>query len=212
MTEDEIEALERAMEEAGGMATAFSRELDRMRSGLAETTRDLGRLERGFSGGLRRAIDGVLFDGKSVGGALRGLAGTMSDTVYGNAMRPVTDGLGGLLAQGVNGLVSGLMPFAQGGAFSGGRVTPFAQGGVVSGPVAFPMRGGAGLMGEAGPEAILPLSRGADGRLGVAAGGGGGAAQVTINITTPDVEGFRRSRGQVAAQIARAVDRGRRDR
>jgi hypothetical protein len=35
---------------------------------------------------------------------------------------------------------------------------------------------------------------------------------VTVNITTPDVEGFRRSRGQVAAQIARAVDRGRRDR
>jgi lambda family phage tail tape measure protein len=103
------------------------------------------------------------------------------------------------------------MPFAQGGAFSGGRVTPFARGGVVSGPVAFPMRGGAGLMGEAGPEAILPLQRGADGRLGVAAGGGGGA-RVTVNITTPDVEGFRRSRGQVAAQIARAVDRGRRDR
>lgn len=68
-------------------------------------------------------------------------------------------------------------------------------------------------MGEAGPEAILPLARGPDGRLGVAAGGGnGGAARVTVNITTPDAESFRRSRGQVAAQIARAVDRGRRDR
>lgn len=213
MTEDEFEALERAMEEAGGVAAAFSQELDRMRAGLSETTRDLGRLERGFSSGVRRAIDGVLFDGKSVGGALKGLAGAMSGTVYDNAMRPVADEIGGALAQGVTGLVSGLMPFAQGGAFSGGRVTPFARGGVVSGPVAFPMRGGAGLMGEAGPEAILPLQRGADGRLGVAAGGGGGGgARVTVNITTPDVEGFRRSRGQVAAQIARAVDRGRRDR
>ncbi|MGR3499346.1 MAG: phage tail tape measure protein [Limimaricola soesokkakensis] len=213
MTEDEFEALERAMEEAGGVAESFSRELERMRAGLSETTRDLGQLERGFSGGIRRAIDGVLFEGRSVGGALKGLAGSMSGTVYGNAMRPVTDRLGGMLAQGVNGLVAGLMPFAEGGAFAGGRVTPFARGGVVSGPVAFPMRGGAGLMGEAGPEAILPLARGPDGRLGVAAGGGGGgAAQVTINITTPDIEGFRRSRGQVAAQIARAVDRGRRDR
>ncbi|PHP26764.1 phage tail tape measure protein [Limimaricola cinnabarinus] len=204
MTEDEFEALERAMEDTGSMADSFSRELARMRAGLAETTRDLGRLERGFSGGLRRAIDGVLFEGASPGAALRGLAGAMSSTVYDKAMRPVTDGLGGLMAQGVNGLVSGLMPFARGGVFSGG--------GVVSGPVAFPMRGGAGLMGEAGPEAILPLQRGPDGRLGVAAGGGGGGARVTVNITTPDVEGFRRSRGQVAAQIARAVDRGRRDR
>lgn len=212
MTEDEFEALERAMEEAGGVAESFTRELDRMRAGIGETARDLGRLERGFSGGLRRAVDGVLFEGRSGGAALRGLAGSMADTVYGNAMRPVTDRLGGILAQGANGLVAGLMPFAEGGAFAGGRVTPFARGGVVSGPVAFPMRGGAGLMGEAGPEAILPLARGPDGRLGVAAGGGSGATRVTVNITTPDAESFRRSRGQVAAQIARAVDRGRRDR
>ncbi|MCP1167895.1 hypothetical protein NHG85_05040 [Limimaricola sp. ASW11-118] len=149
MTEDEFEALERAMEDTGSMAESFSRELARMRAGLAETTRDLGKLERGFSGGLRRAIDGVLFDGASPGAALRGLAGAMSSTVYDNAMRPVTDGLGGLLAQGVNGLVSGLMPFAKGGAFAGG---------VVSGPVAFPMRGGAGLMGEAGPDSDRPGS------------------------------------------------------
>jgi len=64
-------------------------------------------------------------------------------------------------------------------------------------------------MGEAGPEAILPLSRGPDGRLGVAAArGGGGAPVVNVTITTPDVEGFRRSRGQVAAELARAVRRG----
>ncbi|EYD73793.1 phage tail tape measure protein [Limimaricola hongkongensis] len=212
MTEDEFEALERAMEETGNVAESFSRELARMRDGIHETTRDLGRLERGFAGGIRRAIDGVLFEGRSPGGALKGLAGTMSDTVYGTAMRPVTGRLGGALARGVNGLVAGLMPFADGGAFSGGRVTPFARGGVVSGPVAFPMRGGTGLMGEAGPEAILPLSRGPDGRLGVAAGAQGGAVRVTVNIATPDAQSFQRSRGQVAAQIARAVDRGRRDR
>ena len=211
MTDEDFEALERAMDEAGGMAAAFSQELGRMRIGLAETTRDLGKLERGFSSGVRRAVDGVLLGGQSPGGALRGLAGAMSGTVYDNAMRPVTDRLGQGLARGVNGLVAGLMPFAQGGVFSGGRAMT-AQGGVASGPLAIPMRGGAGLMGEAGPEAILPLARGADGRLGVRAGGGAGAAQVTVNITTPDIEGFRRSRGQVAAQIARAVDRGRRDR
>ena len=46
-----------------------------------------------------------------------------------------------------------------------------------------------GLMGEAGPEAIMPLARGADGKLGVR-GGGGGAVNITMNISTPDVAGF----------------------
>ena len=87
---------------------------------------------------------------------------------------------------------------------------PFASGGVVSGPVRFPMRGGTGLMGEAGPEAIMPLSRGSDGRLGVRTEGGGRPVQVVMNISTPDVDGFRRSGTQVAAQMSRALGRGQR--
>jgi len=71
----------------------------------------------------------------------------------------------------------------------------------------FPMRGGMGLMGEAGPEAVMPLARGLDGRLGVAASGGGSTV-INVNISTPDLAGFQRSRGQVAAQLARAVARG----
>ena len=87
-----------------------------------------------------------------------------------------------------------------------------AAGGVVRGPVAFPMRGGGGLMGEAGPEAILPLSRGADGKLGVAAESGGRPVSVTVNIQTPDVAAFQRSRSQIAAQLGRAIGRGARNR
>jgi phage-related minor tail protein len=75
------------------------------------------------------------------------------------------------------------------------------------------MRGGTGLMGEAGPEAILPLRRGPDGRLGVEAPGGGRSA-VTVNMTiqTPDAESFRRSRTQIAAEMSRALARGARNR
>jgi len=74
--------------------------------------------------------------------------------------------------------------FAKGGAFSKGRVLPFADGGVVDSTMAFPMSGGkTGIMGEAGPEAILPLKRGPDGRLGVeASGGGGGQRPIVFNM------------------------------
>ena len=57
---------------------------------------------------------------------------------------------------------------ADGNVIQGGRIKPYAQGGVVSSPTVFPMAGGdVGLMGEAGPEAIMPLKRGPNGRLGV---------------------------------------------
>ena len=68
------------------------------------------------------------------------------------------------------------IPFADGGAFSGGsQIEAYANGGVVGSPTTFPMTGGkTGLMGEAGPEAIMPLKRGANGKLGVQMEGGGG--------------------------------------
>ena len=207
----EAEALAATLARSADMTAAFDGRLREMQDTLGGTVRDLGDVEKGFSGGLKRAFDGVILDGKSLSDALGIVARAMVDTAYNAAIRPVTNHLGGLLAEGVNGLVSGMMPFADGGAFSGGRVQPFARGGVVSGPVAFPMRSGTGLMGEAGPEAILPLARGADGRLGVQAPGGQ-PMQVTINVQTPDVDGFRRSQGQIAAQMGRLLSRGARNR
>lgn len=56
---------------------------------------------------------------------------------------------------------------AKGNAFAGGHVLAMANGAIVTGPTLFPMARGMGLMGEAGPEAVMPLRRGKDGRLGV---------------------------------------------
>jgi len=66
--------------------------------------------------------------------------------------------------------ISGLFGSAKGNAFQGGKVLPFAKGGIVTHPTIFPMAQGAGLMGEAGPEAVLSLKRDAGGNLGVAGG------------------------------------------
>jgi phage-related minor tail protein len=91
-----------------------------------------------------------------------------------------------------------------------GAIKPFASGGVIGAPTYFPLSsGGLGLAGEAGPEAIVPLTRDANGRLGVAMSGGA-PASITVNITTPDLDGFRRSQAYLTGQIARAVARGQR--
>jgi phage-related minor tail protein len=210
--QDQIAALEATLAGSAGMVAAFEGELARMRDSLVFTGREVNTLSTGIGGGLRRAFDGLVFDGVKLSDALRGVARTMADTIYGVAMRPVQNALGGALAQGLNGLLGGLMPFEKGGAFAQGRVMPFAKGGVVAQATAFPMRGATGLMGEAGPEAIMPLARGADGRLGVQAAGSARPVTVVMNITTPDVQGFQRSQTQIAAQAQRMLARGQRNR
>lgn len=195
--------------ETGKMTAAFEAELARLRQSMLYTGREVGTLSAGISGGLRRAFEGLAFDGMKLGDALKTVGQSIAQSAFSVAMKPIEQAFAGAIAQGVNGMVSGMMPFAMGGAFLQGRVTPFAKGGVVTQATAFPMRGGTGLMGEAGPEAIMPLSRGADGRLGVAMEGGGARmANVTINVTTPDVAGFQRSQSQIAAQMGRLLARG----
>jgi phage-related minor tail protein len=210
--EAQIAELETTLTGATSVAATFQAELAGMQGAMLYTNREVQSMSTAIGGGLRRAFDGVVFDGMRLSDALRMVATSMVDAAYNTAMRPVQNALGSALSNGINGLMSNLLPFEKGGAFSGGRVTPFARGGVVTGPTPFAMRGGTGLMGEAGPEAIMPLTRGPDGRLGVQSAGGGGAVNVTMNITTPDAQGFRRSQSQIAAEMGRALSRGQRNR
>ena len=96
--------------------------------------------------------------------------------------------------------------FADGGAFSGGsQIQAYADGGVVGSPTYFGMSGGkTGLMGEAGPEAILPLKRGANGKLGVQVEGNGGGVTINqnINISTGVQQTVRTEIKSLMPQIA----------
>ena len=100
--------------------------------------------------------------------------------------------------------------FAKGGTFAQNGIVPYANGGIVSRPTMFKFaRGGAmatGVMGEAGPEAIMPLKRGADGKLGVASAGGSG---VTVNVSVDakgtQVQGDPGQSAQLGRVIAGAV-------
>ena len=212
LAEDGQITLGKGVDQSTRITAEFEAELARLRQSMLYTNREVGTLTTGIGSGLRRAFEGLAFDGLKLSDALKGIARSMADTAFGVALKPIEQALSGAIAQGVNGLVSGILPFANGGAFTQGRVMPFAKGGVVSQPTAFPMRGATGLMGEAGAEAIMPLQRGSDGRLGVAASGGAGrAVNVTFNVSTPDVAGFQRSQSQIASQLGRLLARGERN-
>lgn len=199
-----------AIENVRTLTSGFTTDLSEATKAMRSFEGQSQRLSRSLSSSLRSAFDKAVFGGEKLSDVFRDLASSVAGKALDAALTPVTNALAG----SANGLIGGLSSalfsafgFANGGVFSAGRVQPFAKGGIVGGPTLFPMRGATGLMGEAGPEAIMPLSRGADGKLGVKAQSGGTPA-VVVNITTPDVEGFQRSRSQVSAQLARAVQRG----
>lgn len=101
------------------------------------------------------------------------------------------------------------LKFASGGAFDSGGLKAFASGGVVDSPTLFKFAQGGtmrnGLMGEAGPEAIMPLKRGRDGKLGVVASGseGGGVTIGSIVVQGDGNAKVQDTSGKNAAALAR---------
>jgi lambda family phage tail tape measure protein len=209
--DSQIAALELTMGVAASVAASFESELGRMRDSLVTTNREAGSLTSSLNHGLSQAFNGLVFEGETLSDVMRQLAQSMSNTAYNSAVSPVQGATSGAVGEGVAGLLSGVLAFARGGVFSGGRIVPFARGGVVSEATGFAMPGATGVMGEAGPEAIMPLSRGEDGRLGVQAQGGARPVNLVMNIQTNDAQSFQRSQSQIAAQAMRALSRGQRN-
>ncbi len=185
--------------------TAGTAELPAVLDQLTLRTRDLEFGANGFARAMTSAFSRAAVDGKQFDDVLKSLALRMSDLSLKMALRPLTK----FLATGIESLFKGLVDTGGGGATT--AVAKFATGGVIATPSYFPLGRGMGLAGEAGPEAILPLARAADGSLGVAAASGAAAAPtINISIATPDAASFRRSEAYVTGLVARAVARGQR--
>ncbi|MGR3568693.1 MAG: hypothetical protein ACU0CN_13100, partial [Pseudooceanicola nanhaiensis] len=105
--ETQAEALTLTLGASADMAASFDAELRRVRVSMGEAGKDVATLERGLSRGLRRAFDGVMFDGMKLSDALRTMARSMVGTAYSAAARPVARHFGGLIAGGCA-AVSGL--------------------------------------------------------------------------------------------------------
>lgn len=187
--------------------SADTTQFDNAMSALNDSTKDFGRV---FSS----TISGAITSGKGFEDTLRSIGQKFADLALNQALKPLENIFGNLLGNvaGSFGTGTGIPGFAQGGIFQNQSLVPFANGGIVSSPTPFNFGQRLGVMGEAGPEAIMPLKRGADGKLGVAAGENAGSSMnVVFNVTSNDASSFKRSEGQIAAMLARAVSRGQRN-
>jgi len=169
------------------------------------STNALGVSAMQFAKAMSKAFSDAVAGGKQFDDVLKSLALKLSNLALASATKSVFkqifDGIGGANSGGSSDNVISLLD----------GITPFAAGGVIGAPSYFPLSsGGFGLAGEAGPEAIVPLSRGSDGRLGVSMAGGA-RANVTVQIVAPDPASFRNSEAYLTGQIASAVARGQRN-
>lgn len=182
------------------------------------STNALGVSATQFANAMRKAFTDAIAGGKKFDDVLKSLALRLSSVALTNALKPLikqlTGGLGDILGSpdtpptipgGTPPIIPPNTPPLPAG------VIQFASGGIIGTPSYFPLpSGGLGLAGEAGPEAIVPLTRGSDGRLGVAMAGGA-PANITVQIVSPDLASFQRSEAYLTGQIARAVARGQRN-
>ena len=164
---------------------------------------------RGFDA-LGQSIAGVITGTESLGQAFKDISrqiiGDLVQMIVKMLLfRALTAAFGGG-GQTLN--IDTPLGYAKGGAFSGGNVIPFAVGGLVNGPTTFPMSGGrTGLMGEAGPEAVMPLARDSQGRLGVRAANSNAPQVVEIHVVRGEMfePVVRQISGEVSVRVVSAA-------
>lgn len=168
----------------------------------AEARRE--QLMQSVESNITSAFMSIVDGSASVEDAFRSMMRNILLAVYEQMVaQPAAAGISNLLSGVFGSLTGGLRTQANGGGWNNG-VQFFANGGVVGSPTMFGHSGGIGVMGEAGPEAIMPLKRGADGKLGVSAGGGG---SLTVNVVMDPSTGalgafVQDQAGQVVAKAA----------
>ena len=164
-------ALAEATKETGkSFKESFGEKMDEYKKTLADFGGQVGSAVVGAFQGMEDALTDFVMTGKA---NFRDLANSIIADITRIAIR-----------QGIiKPLVGALFPDvknANGNIFASNGIVPFAKGGIVDRPMVFPFAKGIGLMGEAGPEAIMPLRRGPGGRLGVESSGGMG--NIVVNV------------------------------
>lgn len=226
----------------GEAASRWNEELDRMNQAM--TTRAVnamadGLYDIGFALG-ENAVGASTFQ-QAIGNVGRTIMGLIPQLAIAAGLRILMENPwdargwwligGGAVGMVAAGTMEGAIASqsAHGNVFDHGNVSAFKRGGaftnsIVDKPTLFPMAQGMGLMGEAGPEAVMPLTRTSSGDLGVRVEGGGGAASVFVNVINnsshsetsseevTDSDGSRHITVMIEDTVERGINTGRFDR
>ncbi len=167
MSTDEFTKLAEALKVEFSEYPLVIKQIDDAIKQAEETTSSSVNLAKDFGMVFKSAFEEAVFAGNDLRDVLAGLLEDIARIIL---RVKVIEPLVGMILKG--------LPFSKGGVVENGKVTPFAIGGIVNRPTIFPMANGLGLAGEAGPEAILPLTRTSGGDLGVKASTGDVVVQV----------------------------------
>ncbi|RWR08527.1 phage tail tape measure protein [Paenirhodobacter populi] len=180
---------------------------DRMAQSYADQVEELNRLRDVASTGrdAMNTLFGSILDGADAAkSAIANLLMQIAKVQFSKGLMSLL----GMTSGGswlVNAIGSSLTMNANGGVYGGPGISAYS-GQVVNKPTLFPFAKGTGLMGEAGPEAILPLVRAANGKLGVQSQGGGGASEPTsININVTGARGNSEIEQMVASGVSQGL-------
>ena len=178
-------------------ATKLEKGINDFNKMLADMIPEANKLDKLFKSigdaittGIAGAIESAIFEAKSLQESLTGILRSVASI---------------FLQFGTKSLLGPIFDNAYGNVFAENKIVPFAYGGVVKKPTLFPMANGMGLMGEAGPEAIMPLRRTSSGRLGVEATGGTSNIVVNVDASGTQVQGDDTRGKQLGGAISAAV-------
>jgi len=212
--EEQIAFLERELAARRRITTAQQQIQDQK-----EKLNELDDFAKNAAKGMQDAMAEFLFDPFKHGtqGMLQGFGEMIQKMIAQAVAADLARKLFGDLVQGGEGKglvggaldwLGGLLKNADGGVYAGAGIGAYS-GTIVSRPTVFPFARGIGLMGEAGPEAILPLKRGSDGKLGVSAGGGH-AIMVNVAMTDGDPAKVHRAAAAGAREALAIINGARR--
>lgn len=159
-------------------------------SALRRELTEAERLSRRFGSALGDALEAGIVRGSSLSDVLRGLGARLSSIALSAALKPVENAFGSIFSGLTKGLLGGASPFGASGLSAPAGVTAAIASATATGAPVAPASTAVAFAD--GPRAS------------------GAFGPVTVNISTPDAESFRRSEAQVSAALARAVARGRR--
>jgi TP901 family phage tail tape measure protein len=186
----------------GGDTENATRATEDFRKQLQEFQKDreLVNLANDIGNAFADSFTEAVFAAESLNDVLKDLAKNVASMAF---RQLVAAPVGNALSSGLSGLFT---KSAKGNVFGPQGIHAFADGGIVSRPTMFGFNGGIGVMGEAGDEAIMPLTRN-NGRL-VGDGRGMGSVTIVQNITTPNADSFRKSQMQIAGEMKRGLKHG----